>query len=105
MCCIHILIAECIGRAAVPGIPGLGLCGYLTNASIFNLTALPTSIAVVGGGAIGCELAQAFALFGTRVYLIQRQQRLMPREDKEATDIIEKALIRAGVQLLLGYAT
>lgn len=61
-------------------------------------------MAVIGAGAVGCEMAQAFALFGTTVYLIQRQQRVMPREEKEATQIVENSLKKVGVQLMLGYA-
>lgn len=89
------------GRAAVPPIPGLAEAGVLTNATVFNLTALPPRLAVIGGGPIGCELAQAFARFGSHVTLIQRGPRLLPREDRQAATLLQSALLREGVELLL----
>jgi pyruvate/2-oxoglutarate dehydrogenase complex dihydrolipoamide dehydrogenase (E3) component len=59
-------------RAALPPIEGLASVRYLTNASIFNLNELPRRLAVIGGGAVSCELAQAFARFGSRVVVLQR---------------------------------
>ena len=53
-------------RAAQPPIPGLAEAGFLTNETIFNLTELPQRLVVIGGGPIGCELAQSFARFGSR---------------------------------------
>lgn len=75
-------------RPAVPAIPGLGEAGYLTNESIFSLTALPPRLAVIGAGPIGCELAQAFARFGSRVTLIGNHEQILPREDGEAAALI-----------------
>ena len=60
-------------RAAKPDIPGLADVGYLTNETVFNLTELPRRLAVVGAGPIGCELAQAFARFGSEVFLLGKQ--------------------------------
>ena len=71
--------AICTGaRAASPDIPGIGEAGYLTNESVFNLTELPPRLAVLGAGPIGCELAQAFARFGSRVTVIERSGRILP---------------------------
>jgi pyruvate/2-oxoglutarate dehydrogenase complex dihydrolipoamide dehydrogenase (E3) component len=87
-------------RAATPPIPGLAEAAYLTNETIFNLTGLPGRLAVIGAGPIGCELAQAFARFGSRVYLIEAQHGILPNEDRDAAEIVLRALIRDGVTLL-----
>ena len=87
------------GRAAVPDVAGLAEAGYLTNETIFSLTALPQRLAVIGGGPIGCELAQAFAKFGSKVTLIQSADRLLPREDPEAAALVTQALQRDSVEI------
>jgi pyruvate/2-oxoglutarate dehydrogenase complex dihydrolipoamide dehydrogenase (E3) component len=95
--------AICTGaRAAAPPIPGLAEAGYLTNETVFTLTELPPRLAVIGGGPIGCELAQAFARFGSRVSLIQHGSHLLAREDGDAAAIIADAFIREGIDLHLG---
>ncbi len=92
--------AICTGaRASAPPILGLQEAGYLTNETIFSLTELPAKLAIIGAGPIGCELAQAFARFGSQVYLIEALHGIMPNEDRDAADIVEKALIRDGVTL------
>lgn len=88
-------------RAAVPPIPGLAEAGYLTNETIFNLTELPASLAVIGGGPIGCELAQTFARFGSQVTLIDMEGHVLVREDADAAEVVQKALQRDGVRLEL----
>jgi len=90
------------GRAAALPIPGLAEAGYLTNESVFTLTALPPRLGVIGGGPIGCELAQAFARFGARVTLLGNHPRIMPREDPDAARLVEEAMRRDGVHLVLG---
>ncbi|HJT20736.1 MAG TPA: mercuric reductase [Nitrospira sp.] len=93
--------AICTGaRASDPPIPGLKEAGYLTNETVFSLTELPQRIAVIGAGPIGCELAQAFARFGSQVYLIEALHGIMPNEDRDAADIVEKRMHRDGVKLL-----
>lgn len=89
-------------RAAVLPIPGLAEAGFLTNETVFGLTALPPRLAVIGGGPIGCELAQAFARFGAEVLLFEVAPGLLSREDREAAAIVERALARDGVRLVLG---
>jgi pyruvate/2-oxoglutarate dehydrogenase complex dihydrolipoamide dehydrogenase (E3) component len=89
-------------RPATPDIPGLADAGFLTNETIFSLTELPTRLAVIGAGPIGCELAQGFARCGSQVTLIGRHPQLLPREDRDAAAIVEQALRRDGVRLLLG---
>lgn len=93
--------AICTGaRAAVPPTPGLQEAGYLTNETIFSLTELPSRIGVIGAGPIGCELAQSFARFGSQVYLVETEHGIMPKEDRDAADIVEQQMLRDGVTLL-----
>jgi len=80
----------------------LAEAGYFTNETIFTLTALPRRLAVIGAGPIACELAQAFARFGSEVSLIGNHAQLLPREDPDAAALVEAALRRDGVRLLLG---
>jgi pyruvate/2-oxoglutarate dehydrogenase complex dihydrolipoamide dehydrogenase (E3) component len=90
------------GRPVAPDIPGLAEAGYLTNETVFALTRLPPRLAVVGGGPVGCELAQAFARFGSQVVLVQRGAHVLMREDREAADFVEQSLRRDGVDLRCG---
>ena len=93
--------AICTGaRVSVPSTPGLKDAGYLTNETIFSLTELPPRLGVIGAGPIGCELAQAFARFGSQVYLIESQHGILPNEDRDAAEIVEQTMIRDGVTLL-----
>jgi pyruvate/2-oxoglutarate dehydrogenase complex dihydrolipoamide dehydrogenase (E3) component len=93
--------ALCTGaRAAAPPTPGLEEAGYLTNETVFWLTELPRRLAVIGAGPIGCELAQSFARFGSRVYLIEALHGILPNEDRDAADIVRAAMLRDGVTLL-----
>ncbi len=89
-------------RAAVPPVPGLADAGFLTNETVFNLTELPARLAVLGGGPIGCELAQAFARLGSRVTIIEMGERFLPREDADAVEILRGAFERDGVDVRLG---
>jgi pyruvate/2-oxoglutarate dehydrogenase complex dihydrolipoamide dehydrogenase (E3) component len=89
-------------RAAKPDIPGLAEVGYLTNETVFTLTRLPRRLAVIGAGPIGCELAQAFARFGSEVTLIGNRPQIMPREDRDAAGLVETAMRHDGINLLLG---
>ena len=88
------------GRAWIPPIKGLDACGYLTNESVFSLTELPRRLAVVGGGPIGCELAQSFARLGSQVTLFEMGSRLLPRDDADAAAIVRASLERDGVSVL-----
>ncbi|HXT51792.1 MAG TPA: mercuric reductase [Thermoanaerobaculia bacterium] len=89
-------------RAAAPPIPGLAESGYLTNETVFSLTQLPRRLAVIGGGAVGCELAQAFGRLGSQVTLFDVLPRLLPKEDEEAAALIAEVLRRESVRLELG---
>lgn len=90
------------GRAAVPSIPGLAEAGYRTNETIFNLTELPKRLAVIGGGPIGCELSQAFARLGSRVTHLVQEGHILPREDTDAAEVVQQAMLADGVQLEFG---
>jgi len=90
----------CTGaRASAPPISGLQEAGYLTNETIFSLTELPARLAIIGAGPIGCELAQAFARFGSQVYLIEALHGIMPNEDRDAAEIVKQVMMRDGVTL------
>jgi pyruvate/2-oxoglutarate dehydrogenase complex dihydrolipoamide dehydrogenase (E3) component len=90
--------AVCTGaRASAPSIPGLKEAGYLTNESVFSLRELPRRIGVIGAGPIGCELAQAFARFGSQVHLIEAMHGILPNEDRDAAAVVERQMAREGV--------
>lgn len=86
---------------AVPPISGLTDLDYLTNENVFELSTLPASLAVLGGGAIGCELAQVFSRFGSEVHVFEAADRLLAREEPEASAVIAHALSADGVTLHL----
>jgi pyruvate/2-oxoglutarate dehydrogenase complex dihydrolipoamide dehydrogenase (E3) component len=90
------------GRPIVPPIPGLREAGYLTNETIFELTELPRRFAMIGAGPIGCEMAQTFQRLGAQVTLIDQAPHVLIREDADAAEIVQRALVRDGAQLLLG---
>ena len=95
--------ALCTGaRAALPDIPGLSAAEPLTNETLFTLTALPRRLAVLGGGPVGCEMAQAFARFGSRVTLVQHGPQLLAREDGEAAALLATVFAREGIAVRLG---
>jgi pyruvate/2-oxoglutarate dehydrogenase complex dihydrolipoamide dehydrogenase (E3) component/uncharacterized membrane protein YdjX (TVP38/TMEM64 family) len=88
-------------RAVALGIPGLEDTGYLTNETVFSLTELPRRLAVIGGGPIGCELAQTFRRFGSEVALFEAETRILPREDADAAAILDRHLRAEGIRLVL----
>ena len=91
-------------RPFVPPIPGLDQVEYLTNEDFFTLTELPPRLGVIGGGPIGCEMAQTFARFGSRVTLFDMAPHVLAREDGDAAEIVQNALAADGVDLELGAA-
>lgn len=86
-------------RPSVPPIPGLDAVQYLTNESVFSLRHRPGTLVVVGGGPIGCELAQAFSLLGTDVTLVEAGPRVLHKDDADAASIVERTLRRDSVDV------
>ncbi len=89
-------------KPAVPDIPGIESVSYLTSDTIWSLSSLPQRLLVIGGGPIGCELAQAFQRLGSAVTLVQRNERLLPREDADVAAVLQSRLVKEGMQLYLG---
>ena len=91
-------------RAAEPQITGLAEVGYLTNETVFSLVERPKRLVVIGGGPIGCELAQAFHRLGCEVTLLHKNTHLLDREDADAAEIVQQKFIDEGLNLILGCA-
>ena len=83
----------------LPHIPGIDPASVLTSETFWDLRTLPARLVVLGGGAIGCEIAQAMARLGSAVTLVHRGERLLPKEDERASAIVEAALIADGVDV------
>ena len=88
-------------RPGLPAIPGLAEAGYLSNETMFNLTACPPRLLVIGGGPLGCEAAQAFCLLGAKVILAQRDPMFLPGEERDAAQVLSDALAREGIEVRL----
>lgn len=88
-------------RALLPEIEGLTDAGFLTNESVFDLETLPASVLVLGGGPLGCELAQAFARFGARTLICHHEPLFLPSEERDAAQMVSDALARDGVEIHL----
>jgi pyruvate/2-oxoglutarate dehydrogenase complex dihydrolipoamide dehydrogenase (E3) component len=86
----------------VPALPGLEEVGCLTSETLWSLRELPRRLVVLGGGPIGCELAQAFARLGSEVTQVEMLPRLLAREDEEVSDFARQVLERDGVRVLTG---
>jgi pyruvate/2-oxoglutarate dehydrogenase complex dihydrolipoamide dehydrogenase (E3) component len=84
--------------AAIPPIPGLDQTPYLTNETIFALEQTPAQLIVIGGGPIGCELAQAHLMLGTKVTLLEGFK-ILPKDDSEATQVVREQLLQQGLDL------
>lgn len=82
-------------------IEGLEEVGYLTNETVFNLTERPARLAVIGGGYIGCELAQAFHRLGSQVTLLQRGSRILKKSDPDVSDLMQRVFTEEGIHLVL----
>ncbi|WP_323792998.1 NAD(P)/FAD-dependent oxidoreductase [Nocardioides sp.] len=89
-------------RPAAPPIDGLEGTPYWTNRDAVQVTDLPGSLVVLGGGPIGCEMAQAMARFGVRVTLVQRGDTLLPGDEPEAGALLEEVLIGEGMRVMTG---
>jgi pyruvate/2-oxoglutarate dehydrogenase complex dihydrolipoamide dehydrogenase (E3) component len=87
-------------RALHPTISGLEDAGFLTNETVFSLTELPQRFAIIGGGPIGCELAQTFQRLGSQIILFHNHSHLLNKEDQDAAEIIQNTFIKEGIQLI-----
>ncbi|MEN8674420.1 NAD(P)/FAD-dependent oxidoreductase [Nocardioides sp.] len=92
-------------RPSAPPIDGLAGTPYWTNRDAVQVTELPGSLVVVGGGPIGCEMAQAFARFGVRVTIVQSGDRLLPADEPEAGRLLEEVLVSEGLRVMTGART
>jgi pyruvate/2-oxoglutarate dehydrogenase complex dihydrolipoamide dehydrogenase (E3) component len=88
-------------RPRRPSLPGLDQAGYLTNESVFELTDLPRRLLVIGGGPLGCELAQAFCRLGVKTIIVQQPPLFLPREERDAAQILSDAFARDGLEVRL----
>ena len=89
-------------RAVRPKVEGLEQAGFLTNETVFNLTECPKRLAVIGGGPIGCELAQSFHRLGSEVVLFHKNTHILDKEDVDAAEIVQNVFEREKIQLVLG---
>ena len=87
------------GAPLIPDIPGLDRVPYLDSTSVQNLAAVPRHLIVIGGGYIGLEFGQMFRRFGADVTIVQREDRLVPREDPDVTDEVAKVLRQDGIRI------
>ena len=92
-------------RPVSPAIDGIAEAGFLTNETVFSLTERPRRLAVIGGGPIGCEMAQAFRRLGCEVTLFHNAAHILNREDSDAAEIIQQSFIRDGIRLILNCKT
>jgi pyruvate/2-oxoglutarate dehydrogenase complex dihydrolipoamide dehydrogenase (E3) component len=88
-------------RPKVPAIAGLAKVGYLTNESVFDLNECPPRLLVLGGGPLGCELAQAFSRLGSQVTIVQKDPMFLGNEERDAAQILSDALARDGIEIHL----
>jgi len=91
-------------RPMIPPLPGLDNCDYLTSDSIWDLRQRPERMVILGGGPIGCELAQSFQRLGVAVTLIQRGPRILPREDEDVAKLVSSRFVAEGMQLLTEHS-
>ena len=89
-------------RPTVPNLPGLDTVDYLTSDTVWNIRVQPRRLVVLGGGPIGCELGQCFSRLGSAVTLVQRNPRLLPKEDPDASAAVRAAFEAEGITLALG---
>jgi len=88
-------------RPMTPEIPGLIEAGYWTNENVFDLNAVPPRLLVIGGGPLGCELAQAFCRLGSQVIIAQDDPMFLAGEERDAAQILSDALARDGLEIHL----
>ncbi|MGV8951295.1 MAG: mercuric reductase [Cypionkella sp.] len=89
------------GSLRAPDVPGLQEIGFMTVETLFDRDTLPRSIMVIGGGPLGCEMAQALCRLGVRVVLIQNAPKFLPREERDAAQLLSESLARDGIEIHL----
>ncbi|HEU4801260.1 MAG TPA: mercuric reductase [Gemmatimonadales bacterium] len=92
-------------HAAIPPVPGLAAAAPLTHVEALELGRLPEHLVVLGGGPVGCELAQAFRRFGALVTILQRGPQLLPREDPDLAEEVRAVFLDEGIEVVLGAET
>lgn len=90
-------------RPFVPNIPGLQAVGYHTSDTIWEITEKPNRLLILGGGPIGCELAQAFQRLGVSVTLVDRNNTLMSREDSDVSELVSQRFVQDGVNVMTSH--
>jgi pyruvate/2-oxoglutarate dehydrogenase complex dihydrolipoamide dehydrogenase (E3) component len=88
-------------RPQTSAIPGLKEAGFLTSDTIFDIETLPKRLAIIGGGPLGCEMAQVFAHMGARVTILQDEPKFLPNEERDAAELLSRSLGRSGVDTRL----
>jgi len=88
-------------RPLLPSIPGIAEAGYLTNEDVFDLAECPPRLLVLGGGPLGCELAQAFCRLGSQVSIVQNEPMFLGNEERDAAQILSDSLARDGIGIHL----
>ncbi len=91
------------GKPFVPPIPGLDACGHLTSDTLWRLDTMPQRLLVLGGGFIGCELAQAFARLGSKVTIVESNERVLMAEDPDVAAAVTESFVADGIELILGF--
>jgi pyruvate/2-oxoglutarate dehydrogenase complex dihydrolipoamide dehydrogenase (E3) component len=89
-------------RPSIPPIPGLADVGYWTTHDAIAALELPGSLAILGGGSVGCELGQIFARFGVKITIIEGRERLLPLEEPEASQVVAAAFEEDGIEVITG---
>lgn len=88
-------------QPVLPPIPGIGLPGVLDSTGALALETVPESLLIIGGGVIGCEMAEVYSTFGSKVTMVEMMPQLIPGEDPEAVELLHKTLIKKGVDIKL----
>src|SRR5271155_3561478 len=98
----HAVVIATGANPLIPPIPGIETVAYRTNETLFDLTSLPKSLAVLGGGPIGVEMAQAFARLGSVVTIVEGADRLLPREEPLASETLQNVFVHCGIEVRTG---